>query len=76
MLSFNAYLDMQSVEAISPGLEINEYKLLNIRSLDFMDAFMKLVTFCYLVFHNLYNKTSNNLFFELKKKRPRTFYQW
>ena len=75
MLSFNASLDIQSVEAISPALEINEYKLLNITSLDFMDAFMKLVTFFYSVFHNLYNETSNNLFFELKKKTPRTFYQ-
>ena len=42
---------MESVKTISSSVEINEYKLLNIRSLDFMYAFLKLVTFGYSGFH-------------------------
>ena len=38
---------MDSVKTISSSVEINECKLLNIRSLDFMYAFLKLVNFGY-----------------------------
>ena len=42
---------MESVKTISSSIEINEYKLLNIRSLDVMYAFLKLVNFGYSGFH-------------------------
>ena len=47
---------MESVKTISSSVEINEYKLLNIRSLDFMYAFLKLVTFGYSGFHKYLEK--------------------
>ena len=42
ILSLNSYLDNKSMTIISSVVEINKYKLLNIKSLDFIYAFMKL----------------------------------
>ena len=42
---------MDLVKTISSSVEINEYKLLNIRLLDFMYAFLKLVNFGYSGFY-------------------------
>ena len=42
ILSFNSYLDIRSMNIISSIVENNEHKLLIIRSLDFMYAFLKL----------------------------------
>ena len=50
ILSFNSYLDIESVNIISSRVEINEYKLWNIESLDFICAFMKLEILDYLRF--------------------------
>ena len=51
ILSFNSYLDIESMNVISSRVEINEYKLWNIESLDFMCAFMKLEILDYLQFY-------------------------
>ena len=47
---------------ISCIVEINEYKLLNIRSLDFMYAFMKLIILDYLGFHKYLEETGYDFF--------------
>ena len=51
ILSFTSYLDIGSMNITSSSVEINEYKLLNIRSLGFMYAFMKLINLDHLRFH-------------------------
>ena len=42
ILSFNSYLDIESMNIISSSVEINEYKLLSVRSPDFMYAKLKI----------------------------------
>ena len=49
-VSFNNYLDMESVKTISSSVEMNKYKLLSIRWLDFMYALIKVVTLGYSEF--------------------------
>ena len=56
ILSFNSYLDIESMNVISSRVEINEYKLWNIESLDFMCAFMKLEILDYLRFYEYLDK--------------------
>ena len=51
ILSFNSYLDIESMKVISSIVEINEYKLLSIRSPDLMYAFTLLKVLDYLGFH-------------------------
>ena len=51
ILSFNSYLDIESMKIISSSVEINECKLLSIRSPDFMYAIAKLNILDYLGFH-------------------------
>ena len=60
MLSFNRYLDIKSMNIISSSVEINEYKLLNVRSLDFIYAFMKLKILDYLGFQKYLEETGYN----------------
>ena len=57
ILSFNSYLAIKSMNIISSIVEINEYKLLNIRSLDFMYALMKLKNLEYLEFYQYLEET-------------------
>ena len=57
ILSFNSYLDIESMKIVSSSVEINVYKLLSIRSPDFMYAIAKLKILDYLGFHKYLEQT-------------------
>lgn len=48
ILSFNNYLNIESMNFISSDVQTNEYELFNIKSSDFMYAFKKLGILNYL----------------------------
>ena len=60
ILSFNSYLDIRSMNIIFSSVEKNEHKFLNIRSLYFMYACLKLVILDYLGFHKYSEQTGYN----------------